>query len=92
MPTLSRWFVKTALVYFVAALLTGVALMLRLVLELPPEVAALQPVYFHLLMVGWVSQLIFGVVYWMFPKYTPDKPRGSERLGWWPLNLCNSGD
>ena len=60
MPTLSRWFVRTALVYFVAALITGVALMLRPVLNLPPEVAALQPVYFHLLMVGWVSQLIFG--------------------------------
>jgi len=91
MPTLSRWFVKTALVYFVAALLTGVALMLRLVLELPPEVAALQPVYFHLLMVGWVSQLIFGVVFWMFPKYTQERPRGSERLGWATFWLLNAG-
>lgn len=91
MPTLSRWFVKTALVYFVAALIAGVALMLRLVLNLPPEVAALQPVYFHLLMVGWVSQLIFGVVFWMFPKYTQERPRGSEPLGWATYWLLNGG-
>jgi cbb3-type cytochrome oxidase subunit 1 len=91
MPPLSRWFVRTALVYFVAALITGVALVLRPVLNLPPEVAALQPVYFHLLMVGWVSQLIFGVVYWMFPKYTLEKPRGSERLGWATFWLLNAG-
>ena len=90
MPTLTRWLVKTALVYFVAALLAGVLLALRPALDLPPLVAALQPVYFHLLMVGWVSQLIFGVVYWMFPKYSSERPRGSERLGWatyWLLNV-----
>ena len=91
MPPLSRWFVRTALVYFVAALITGVALMLRPVLNLPPEVAALQPVYFHLLMVGWVSQLIFGVVFWMFPKYTQERPRGSERFGWATFWLLNAG-
>ena len=60
MPTLARWFVKTALAYFVAALLIGVGLMLRPVLNLSPQVASLQPVYFHLLMVGWVSHLICG--------------------------------
>jgi hypothetical protein len=41
-------------------------------------------------MVGWVSQLIFGVVFWMFPNYSAARPRGSERLGWagyWLLNV-----
>ncbi len=91
MPPLARWFVRTALVYFVAALVVGVGLMLRLVIDLPPAVGALQPVYFHLLMVGWVSQLIFGVVYWMFPKYSAERPRGNERLGWATYGLLNIG-
>jgi len=26
------------------------------------------PVYIHLLVFGWLTQLIFGVIYWMFPK------------------------
>ena len=91
MPLLTRWFVRTAIACFILALLMGVALMLRLVTNLPPAVAALQPVYFHLLMVGWVSQLIFGVVYWMFPKFSLDRPRGSEWLGWAAYWLLNSG-
>jgi heme/copper-type cytochrome/quinol oxidase subunit 1 len=91
MPPLARWFVRTALAYFIAALLVGVALMLRLLVNLPPVVGALQPVYFHLLMVGWVAQLIFGMVYWMFPKYSRERPHGSERLAWATYWLLNAG-
>src|SRR5664279_2804328 len=91
MPPVARWFIRTALVYLVAALLLGVALMLRLVLNLPPAIGALQPVYFHLLLVGWVTQLIFGVVFWMFPKHSSQQPRGSQALGWATYGLLNAG-
>ncbi len=91
MPPLTRWFVKSALVCFVAALLVGVSLAARPLLNLPPVFAALQPVYFHLLMVGWVTQLIFGIAFWMFPKFSRDQPRGSERLGWATFALLNIG-
>jgi hypothetical protein len=40
---------------------------------------------------GWLSQLIFGVVYWMFPKFSIEKPRRSETLGWWTYGLLNFG-
>ena len=49
------------------------------------------PIYIHLLVFGWLSQLIFGVVYWMFPKFTIDRPRRSENLGWWTYVLLNFG-
>lgn len=91
MPTLTRWFIKTALACFVAALLAGVLVFARPALELPDWLASLAPVYFHLLMVGWVTQLIFGVVYWMFPKYSQAQPRGSDRLGWATYILLNAG-
>jgi len=90
MPTLTRWFIKSALVYFVAALLIGVVLTARPILALPPALAALAPAYLHLLMVGWITQLIFGVVFWMFPRYSSEKPRGNESLAlatYWLLNL-----
>jgi hypothetical protein len=89
MPTLTRWFIKIAMVYLAAALLVGLALSIRPLLTLLPFVGALSPVYFHLFLVGWVTQLIFGVVYWMFPKHTKDQPHGNE-VGWlatfWLLN------
>jgi hypothetical protein len=42
-------------------------------------------------MVGWVTQLIIGVAYWMFPKFTKEQPRGSAPLAWAVYWLLNSG-
>lgn len=91
MPELTRWFVRAAMVYLVAALLVGVLLMLQNVMALPAVVAALSPVYFHLFMVGWVAQLIFGVAFWLFPTLSKEQPRGSERLGRATFALLNAG-
>lgn len=91
MPALTRWFIKSGLVYFVGALLLGVALAMPAVFAVPSAVIVLGPVYFHFLMVGWMAQLIFGVVYWMFPRYSKEKPRGSESLGWATYGLLNVG-
>jgi|SRR3990172_3636423 len=91
MPPLTRWYIRTALLYFVLSLLAGLALALRVVVALPAAFAALQPVYFHLFMVGWVAQLIFGMVHWMFPKYSTQQPRGNEALGWATYGLLNAG-
>jgi len=90
MPPLTRWFIKASLVFFVLALITGVAQALRGSISLP-LLNFLGPVYFHLFMLGWVAQLIFGVVFWMFPKYSMQKPRGNEMLGWATFWLLNSG-
>ena len=38
-----------------------------------------------------MTQLIFGVVIWMFPKYSTAQPRGNERLGWATYGLLNAG-
>jgi cbb3-type cytochrome oxidase subunit 1 len=90
MPPLTRLFVKSALAYFIAALMVGSVFALPSPSALPPIINALRPVYFHLFMVGWVTQLIFGVAFWMFPKLSRTQPRGSERLAWatyWLLNV-----
>jgi hypothetical protein len=91
MPTLTRWFIKSGLVCFIAALLLGVALAAPAVISVPPVIGVWGPVYFHLFMVGWVAQLIFGIVYWMFPRYTKESPRGSEKLALATFVLLNSG-
>jgi hypothetical protein len=83
--------VKTSLVYLVLALMTGLLLALRSPLGWGWVPSGLTPSYFHLYMVGWISMLIFGVVFWMFPKFTQVKPRGSDRLGWATYGLVNAG-
>jgi hypothetical protein len=91
MPAVTRWFIKAALAYFVAALLLGVVLAAPAVLPVSPAIGVWGPVYVHLFMVGWVAQLIFGVVYWMFPRYSKEKPRSSEGLAVATFVLLNIG-
>jgi heme/copper-type cytochrome/quinol oxidase subunit 1 len=78
-------------VYLAAAMLLGLLLALRATVDLPAELLALSPVYFHLFMVGWVMQLIFGMLFWMLPKYSRERPRGPERLAWAAYVLINTG-
>ena len=91
MPRLTRYFIKTALIYLAAALLLGFLLILRDTIDLPAELLALSPVYFHLFMLGGVAQLIFGMLFWMLPKYSKEKPRGHEQLAWVAYSLINIG-
>jgi hypothetical protein len=91
MPPLTRWHIKSAFLYLAAALALGVALALGAVVQLPNWLAYLSPVYFHLIMVGWVTQMIFGVIFWMFPIVSKAQPRGNEQLGWATYVLLNVG-
>jgi hypothetical protein len=84
MPLLTRVFVKTAIVYFVLALVLGIVMT-------DGSGSGVFPVYIHLLVVGWLTQLIFGVIYWMFPKYSKRQPRGHESLAWVTYGTLNLG-
>lgn len=91
MPTLSRWFIKIGMLYLAAGLVMGALLLAQPVMGWPAQLQALRPVYLHFLFIGWVTQVIMGVGYWMFPKQSKDRPRGSNRLGWAILILLNTG-
>lgn len=90
MPTLSRWFIKSAMLHLLAALILSLA-MLSPLRGKASFLAAVWPTYLHLLVLGWLTQLIFGVAFWLFPKYSPGQPRGSELLGWTTFCLLNLG-
>ena len=50
----------------------------------------LWPTYLHLLVFGWLTQLIFGVAIWLFPRDPRLPIRTSQSRGWvcyWLLNL-----
>jgi hypothetical protein len=83
-PRLSRWLIRTGLVYLLISLVTGIAH------ALSGPGAASWTTYVHLLVLGWITQLIFGVANWMFPK-PPDVKRWHEPLGWAMYGLLNLG-
>lgn len=78
------------MLYLVAALALSIAMQSPLADGIP-VLRVVWPTYLHLLIVGWLTQLIFGVAFWLFPKYSSAKPRGSERLGWASFVLLNVG-
>ncbi len=88
MPPVTRAFIKASLLYLVLAL--GLAVFQAAQTYVNTAVAGLSAVYFHLFLVGWVTQMIMGVGFWFFPKYSQERPRGSETVAWasfWLLNL-----
>jgi hypothetical protein len=91
MPTLSRWFIKLGMLYFVGGLTMAALLLAQPVMGWSASLQVLRPVYLHFLFIGWVTQIIMGVGYWMFPKYSKEKPRGRDWLGWAVLVLLNIG-
>jgi hypothetical protein len=91
MHTQARFFIRTALLYLLASFLAGGLVLANQGLALDWRIGALLPVFYHLLMVGWTTQLICGVALWMFPVLSRKQPRGDERLGWATYALLNAG-
>ena len=91
MPRLTRWAVRAALVYLVVGLVAGALYWANGQWSFWPLLDALNPIYIHLLVVGWATQLIFGVIYWMFPIISKSNMRGDTRLAWAVFVLLNVG-
>ena len=87
----ARIVIRTALVYLFLAFLVGALVLVNQGLDLNPRIGALQPVFYHLLMVGWATQLICGVALWMFPSFSREQPHGDQRLGWITYGGLNAG-
>ena len=91
MPRLSQLMIRTALLWMAIGYSVGGLVLANQGLEIDARIGVLLPVFYHLLMVGWVTQLICGVALWMFPPYSRERPRGDERLGWFTYGALNAG-
>lgn len=91
MPPLTRWYVRLSFTYLVLALIASMVGTARQPLGLPAWVTTLGPVAVHLFVVGWITQMIFGVAYWMFPRRSAALPRGDPAPAVATLVLLNIG-
>ncbi len=79
MPRITRFFLKSALMYLVAAIV--IELLATAPVPAVRSVATqLRPSAFHFFFVGWLSQMIFGVSHWLFPIFSKSEPRGKQWL------------
>jgi hypothetical protein len=91
MPRLTRWYLRSALGYLTLTLLLGLWLAAGSVFDLPFGPGRLHDLYLQLFMLGWISQLIFGIANWMFPTFSRAAPRRNPSLGWLTFILLNAG-
>ncbi len=91
MPTISRIFIKAGILFMVLSLLVAAAVAAPESFGLPRWVRALSMTHFHLFTVGWITQIIFGVALWLFPKWSKEKPRGPVWAGWTCFGAINAG-
>jgi hypothetical protein len=83
--------IKTALAYVLIGMLLSALWLIQIVQPIHRLVGHLQPTALHLIVVGWLTQLIFGVAIWMFPPWSKEQPRGPSALGWSCYGLLNTG-
>jgi hypothetical protein len=88
-PALTRWCVRAALVYLVGGMAMG-SWMLVVQARRGYGPGAPWPVlHAHLLLVGFLLMLVFGVAFWMFPKVAGARP--GREVGWVAFALLNGG-
>lgn len=91
MPTLTRWAIRLAMGWLRTGFIAGALYWMNAQWDFAPILIALNPTYLHMLVVGWLTQLIFGVIYWMFPVISKTNMRGDPRRAWVVLISLNSG-
>jgi hypothetical protein len=85
MPRITRLFIKSGIVYFIA----GIILAFTAHLPSVNTGTLLLPVYWHMIVMGWITQVIMGVSIWMFPRKKLHRKNPESRpavLSFWTLN------
>jgi hypothetical protein len=83
--------IRTSLAWLVVALAIQAVSPFASSLPAPLVIAGLRAFEIHALTLGWLSQFIFGVVYWMFPKASLESPRGSTAAAMLTFLALNLG-
>lgn len=89
MPELSRLFIRTALFYLISGSILGGLLLFNKAYPINYHVWMLLPIHYHTLFFGWILQFVFGVAFWIMPRFASSN--GKTWLAWNSYILLNSG-
>jgi hypothetical protein len=91
MPLLSRTVIRLAMLYLLLGLAGWSIATANQYGYIEGTWFALRPVSIHWITVGWLTQLIFAVIYWMFPIISRDNPYGPTWIAWAGFAAINIG-
>jgi heme/copper-type cytochrome/quinol oxidase subunit 1 len=93
MSPLVRRYLKTAIVFLLAGLMSGGVLLVRRELGGVYPSLTLASAHAHVILVGFVMMMILGVAQWMFPRPPTDDARDRARaaeLAYWVLTIATA--
>ncbi len=85
MSRLTIMFIKSSLIYFAIAALVGLEITF-----MPNHLGALMPMHAHLMLLGWITMMIYGVGYHILPRFSAS-PLYSDKLANVQFYLSNIG-
>lgn len=86
MPLITRLFIKSGLIYFLISLALGVMMQIDAL-----ALSGMSPMFWHALMVGWITQIIIGVSTWMFPGRIKEESFRNQKWEWIAFAGLNTG-
>jgi hypothetical protein len=90
MPRLSRWFIRTAMVYLLIGFSIGGLILSAKAGAVDGRVWMWLLPHADILLVGWMIQLAMGMAYWILPRIRV-VGRGRVALAWAAYGLLNAG-
>ncbi|MCK4846909.1 MAG: cbb3-type cytochrome c oxidase subunit I [Deltaproteobacteria bacterium] len=84
MSRITVWFIRCAIIYFLAAMIIGI------IMTIKGGVYPLRPIHTHLNMLGWMSMMIYGVGYHILPRFS-GVPLWSDKLAVAHIFTANIG-
>lgn len=80
MPKYTSLFIRTSFIYLLIGTFLGFLLLTNKAYNFNFKIWSLLPIHIDLLIYGWFLQFIFGMSFWMMPRYVSAKPYGNEEL------------
>lgn len=84
MSSITVWFIRCAMIYFLLAILLGI------MMSVTGPVYPWMPIHVHFNLLGWMSMMVYGVGYHILPRFS-GRPLWSDKLSYWQLWLANIG-
>lgn len=91
MPVISRWMIRSSLIYLFLGTLMGAVMLIHKAYPLHPAVWQLLPLHIEITLFGWIIQLTLGTGYWMLPRFLKAPHRGSKKAAIVMVMLLNTG-
>ncbi len=91
MPTLSRYMIRTALIYLLLGFTIGGLLLTHKGIPFYPQLWRWLPIHIQFLLFGWIVQLVMGVAFWILPRTWAKPRRPRATLAWIAYILLNVG-